>query len=39
MYEDSFLEEAYEDRFFIEDTDEDDGFTFGWSTDEDEETE
>lgn len=27
---DDWLEEAYEDRFFIEDTDEDDGFVWGW---------
>jgi hypothetical protein len=30
---DDWLEEAYEDRFFIEDTDEDDGFSWGWSHD------
>lgn len=34
---DDWLEADYEDRFFIEATDEDDGFIFGWGTDEDDE--
>lgn len=35
MGEDDFLESMYEDRFYIEETDEDDGFIWGWY-DEDE---
>lgn len=31
---DDHLEEAYEDRFFVEDTDEEDGFVWGWADDE-----
>jgi hypothetical protein len=27
---DDWLEEAYEDRFYITDTDSDDGFEWGW---------
>lgn len=28
-----WIDEAYEDRFFIEETDLDDGFTWGWAHD------
>lgn len=36
---DNWLEAAYEDRFYIEMTDEDDGFVFGWEDGDDDDAE
>lgn len=35
MYEDDHLEDGYEDRFYIDDTDCGDGYTWGWEGSED----
>lgn len=33
---DEWLEAAYEDRFFVDESDEDDGFLWGWADEDDE---
>lgn len=32
---DEHLEQEYEDRFFVEETDDEDGFRWGWADDDD----